>query len=81
MKTENTTMIFLSIALVLGSTIARSSILNTSIVFANHEFAANLTGQQEVPPVDTQALGEVIFFPHMPINDTMIFMQMPQRFK
>jgi hypothetical protein len=71
MKTENTTIVFLSIAIVLGSTIAISSILNTSIVFANHEFAANLTGQQEVPPVDTQASGEAIFVPRMPINETI----------
>ena len=55
MNTKNGTMVFLTIAL-LGSTIAVASILsisNPSTVYANHEFVANLTGQQEVPPVDT----------------------------
>jgi hypothetical protein len=42
MKTENSTIIFLSIALILGSTIAKSANFYTSIVFANHEFAAFL---------------------------------------
>ncbi len=44
-----------------------------STVFANHEFAANLTGQQEVPPVDTQATGEASFVPVTPNNETIDF--------
>ncbi len=47
--------------------------LAASTVFANHEFAANLTGQEEVPPVDTQALGEAIFVPIQPRNETIDF--------
>jgi hypothetical protein len=43
------------------------------MVFANHEFAANLTGQQEVPPVDTQATGEAILVPDLPLNQTVYY--------
>lgn len=73
MRTETSTTVILAIALVLGSAVAISSISNISMVFANHEFAANLTGQQEVPPVDTQATGEVIFVPELPLNKTIDF--------
>lgn len=73
MTTENGTMVILTITLVLGSAFALSSISSTSVVFANHEFAANLTGQQEVPPVNTQATGEAIFVPDLPRNETIDF--------
>lgn len=53
--------------------LAVATILNPTVVFANHEFAANLTGQQEVPPVDTQAMGEAIFVPIQPTNETIDF--------
>ena len=39
-----------------------STSLAPSMVFANHEFATNMTGQQEVPPVDTQDVGETYWF-------------------
>lgn len=71
MRTKTSTTLILTIALILGSAVAISS--NTSMVFADHEFAANLTGQQEVPPVDTQATGEVIFVPELPLNKTIDF--------
>ena len=45
--------------------------LNLSTVYANHEFAANLTGQQEVPPVDTQATGQAILVQNIPQNQTV----------
>jgi hypothetical protein len=45
--------------------------LNPSTVYANHEFTANLTGQQEVPPVDTQATGQAILVQNMPQNQTV----------
>lgn len=51
--------------------VAASTGLNPSTVFANHEFATNLTGQQEVPPVDTQATGEAILVPGLPQNQTI----------
>ena len=73
MTTENSTMLILTVTLVLGSAIALSSISGTSVVFANHEFAANLTGQQEVPPVNTQATGEAILVPDLPRNETIDF--------
>jgi len=50
-----------------------ASISSISLVFANHDFTANLTGQQEVPPVDTQATGEAIFVPVLPRNETIEF--------
>lgn len=55
------------IAIIMSSTIPYSK------VYANHEFAANLTGQQEVPSVDTQAIGEAIFVPIIPQNETMSY--------
>jgi CHRD domain len=75
MYTKNGTMVFLTIAL-LGSIIAVASILSIpspSTVYANHEFAANLTGQQEVPPVDTQAIGEAILVPDPSGNQTIYY--------
>ncbi len=45
--------------------------LTPSTVFANHEFATNMTGQEEVPPVDTQALGETILVQDLPLNQTI----------
>lgn len=42
-----------------------------STVFANHEFATNMTGQQEVPPVDTQTAGEAILVQDLPLNQTI----------
>ena len=71
MKTENSTNSNSKRSPSIGSTVAISSISSASIVLANHEFAANLTGKQEVPPVDTQATGEAIFIPHMPLNKTI----------
>ena len=71
MITKNIAGLFLAMGLVLGSAFALSSINDLSMVFANHEFAANLTGQEEVPPVDTQATAEVIFVPIAPANETI----------
>jgi hypothetical protein len=72
MLKKNISIVYFAIALVLGSAIAlsSSSFMN---VYANHEFAANLTGQQEVPPVQTQATGEAIFVPVTPDNQTISF--------
>lgn len=47
--------------------------LNPSTVYANHEFAANLTGQQEVPPVNTQATGQAILVQSLPKNQTAYY--------
>jgi hypothetical protein len=47
--------------------------INPTVVFANHEFSANLTGQEEVPSVNTQAMGEAIFVPIQPRNETIDF--------
>lgn len=71
MRIKNITGLFLALGLVLGSAFALSSITGTSTVFANHDFSANLTGQEEVPPVDTQATAEVIFVPIAPANETI----------
>ena len=45
--------------------------LASTTVFANHEFATNMTGQQEVPPVDTQALGKTLLVQDLPLNQTI----------
>ena len=73
MTNKNNRMLFLTIALALGSVFAISAISSTSTVFANHDFVANLTGQEEVPAVDTQATGEARFVPVLPSNDTLDF--------
>ena len=71
MVTDKSTIVILTTVLVLGSAISVTSILRPSMVFANHEFAANLRGQQEVPPVETQASGQAIFVVDMPKNETI----------
>ena len=45
--------------------------LTPSTVFANHEFATNMTGQHELPPVDTQAIGEAVLVQDLPLNQTI----------
>ncbi|VFJ14962.1 CHRD domain-containing protein [Candidatus Nitrosocosmicus franklandus] len=71
MRTKNITDLFLAMGLVLGGVFVLSSITDVATVFANHEFSANLTGQEEVPPVDTQATAEAIFVPIAPANETI----------
>lgn len=75
MRTKNsTTTVFFTIALVLGSAIAFATLSsNTQTVFAKHEQVASLSGQEEVPPVDTQATGMAEFTPVMPTNETVDF--------
>ena len=73
MTIKNNRMLFLTIALALGSVFAVSAISSTSTAYANHDFVANLTGQEEVPAVDTQATGEARFIPILPNNDTLDF--------
>lgn len=53
-----------------GITVVATS-LAPSQVFANVYFVTNMTGQEEVPPVDTQALGEAILTQDLPQNQTM----------
>jgi len=48
-----------------------SSSFSPFTVFANHEFATNRTGQQEVPPLDIQAVGEAIMVQDLPLNQTI----------
>ena len=73
MRTRNNVTVFFTIAVILGSAAAISSFSNTSIAFAKHELVANLSGQEEVPPVDTQATGMAEFTPVMPNNETVDF--------
>ena len=63
----------LSMTTAIAGLAAVSTGANPPMVFANHEFAANLTGQEEVPPVDTQATGQAIFVPIQPTNETIDF--------
>ncbi len=53
-------------------TIATSFNLDTQ-VFAKHELNGTLSGQQEVPPVDTTATGAAEFLPVLPSNETIDF--------
>jgi len=74
MKIGNPVLTFMLVSLtaaIAGLLVATG--INPTVVFANHEFAANLTGQEEVPPVDTQAIGESIFVPIQPRNETIDF--------
>ena len=48
-----------------------STNLAPSTVFANVYFVTNMTGQEEVPPVDTQAVGEAILTQDLPLNQTV----------
>lgn len=67
------TFIVLSMTITIAGVAAVSTGLNPSMIFANHEFAANLTGQDEVPSVDTQAMGQAIFVLVQPTNKTIDF--------
>ncbi len=74
MKISNSVLTFMLVSLtaaIAGLVLATG--INPTVVFANHEFSANLTGQEEVPPVDTQAMGEAIFVPIQPRNETIDF--------
>ncbi len=74
MKISNSVLTFMLVSLtaaIAGLVLATG--INPTVVFANHEFAANLTGQEEVPSVDTQAMGEAIFVPIQPRNETIDF--------
>ncbi|MDQ4073380.1 MAG: CHRD domain-containing protein [Thermoproteota archaeon] len=74
MRTKNNSIaIFFTIFMILGSAVAMSVLSNTSIAFAKHELVANLSGQEEVPPVDTQATGMAEFTPVIPSNETVDF--------
>jgi hypothetical protein len=72
MKISNqvTTLLVLSIITAIGVMVVATG-SGPSAAYANHEFAANFTGQQEVPPVDTQATGHAILVPALPSNQTI----------
>jgi hypothetical protein len=67
------TLPMFSVITTIAGILAVSMRLTPTTVFANHEFSANMTGKEEVPPVDTQATGEAIFVPIQPRNDTIDF--------
>jgi hypothetical protein len=72
MKISNQVMTLMVMSMTVAiAGIALSTSLTPSMVFANHEFATNMTGQQQVPPVDTQAIGEAIFVQDFADNQTM----------
>jgi len=64
-------VLVLAITVAIAGIVVISTSLAPTTVFANHEFATNMTGQQEVPPVDTQAVGEAILVQDLPLNKTM----------
>jgi hypothetical protein len=73
MKFSNQTSKLLVLAMTLG--IAGITVISTNLapstVFANVYFVTNMTGQEEVPPVDTQAVGEAILTQDLPLNQTV----------
>ncbi len=72
MKISNHVMTLMVMSMTLAiAGIAVSTSLTPSMVFANHEFATNMTGQEQVPPVDTQAIGEAILVQDLPLNQTI----------
>ncbi len=60
------------VAAITTVTIATSFNLDAQ-VFAKHELNGTLSGQQEVPPVDTMATGAAEFLPVLPSNETVDF--------
>lgn len=73
MKNSNQIIKLLVLAMtvaIAGITVVSTS-LAPSMVFANVYFVTNMTGQEEVPPVDTQAVGEAILTQDLPLNQTM----------
>jgi hypothetical protein len=72
MKISNHVMTLMMMSMTVAiAGIAVSTSLTPSMVFANHEFATNMTGQEQVPPVDTQAIGEAILVQDLPLNQTI----------
>jgi hypothetical protein len=73
MKITNhvTKLLVLAMTLAIASIAVVSTSFAPSVVFANHEFATNMTGQEEVPPVDTQAVGEAILVQDLPLNQSI----------
>ncbi|HYF99672.1 MAG TPA: CHRD domain-containing protein [Candidatus Saccharimonadales bacterium] len=72
MKTSNYIMTFMLLSITAAiAAVVVATISSTPAAYANHEFAANLTGQEEVPPVDTQATGQAILVPISPSNQTI----------
>ncbi len=72
MKINNLVMTFVLVSLttvIAGLAVASS--INPTVVFANHEFATNMTGQEQVPPIDTQAIGESTLVQDLPLNQTI----------
>ncbi|HKR74015.1 MAG TPA: CHRD domain-containing protein [Candidatus Nitrosocosmicus sp.] len=73
MKNSNqiTKLFVLAMTVAIAGITVVSTSLAPSPVFANVYFVTNMTGQQEVPPVDTQAVGEAILTQDLPQNQTM----------
>ncbi|WP_458746444.1 CHRD domain-containing protein [Candidatus Nitrosocosmicus sp. T] len=64
------TFVLVSLTAVIAG-LAVASGINPTVVFANHEFATNMTGQEQVPPIDTQAIGEAMLVQDLPLNQTI----------
>ena len=66
-----TKLLVLAMTVAIASITVVSTSLAPSSVLGNVYFMTNMTGQQEVPPVDTQAVGEAILTQDLPQNQTM----------
>ncbi len=59
MNIKNRTAIVFTLAIILATGIVASSILNFSVYAQNDKFNAKLSGQEEVPPTNSNATGIV----------------------
>jgi len=67
------TALVLTVVAAVGTVIIATSFNLDTQVFAKHELNGTLSGQQEVPPVDTMATGAAEFLPVLPSNETIDF--------
>ncbi len=70
----NKTAIVFTLSIIVATGIVGIASIDLSQgAYAKHELNATLSGQQEVPPVDTQATGAAEFVPVVPNNETIDF--------
>ncbi len=70
---NNKSIVFMLSIIIATGIVGIASIGFSQDAFAKHELNATLSGQQEVPPMDTQATGAAEFIPVVPNNETMDF--------
>ncbi|MBA3750043.1 MAG: CHRD domain-containing protein [Nitrosopumilus sp.] len=69
----NTSILFTLAITIATGIVGIASIDLTQDAFAKHELNGTLSGQEEVPPTDSQATGAAEFIPVVPNNETIDF--------